>query len=472
MHGGAGPPHGIRDRRDTTTLLKIADESLLRHAGTFDGLLVERASGTTIWDREGNQYLDFTSGQLCATFGHNPPRLRDAIAASFDRAVHSSSLLLSEEVILFAERLLELLPPTLSKVTLLSTGSEATEVGLRAAKMATGRWETIGVSRSYHGAFLPHRQGSGPGQPGVHAIPAPYCFRCPLGTTYPQCGFACIDVGMATGDTQRTSEVAACIIEPILSTGGMIEPPSGYLAHLREHCDERGIQLIFDEAQTGLGRTGDMFAFESSEVVPDVLALSKSLGGGFPLAAVVVTDTIAEEAERNGFRFLTSHMNEPSMAMIGLAMLSLAVDHVQRASAATKGERFRLGLEETMGDATIIGDVRGRGLLLGIEFVTDRASMDPAPEAATVVAEACRRRGLIVQVVSGNVWRIAPPLTVSDDEVDRAVSIIGESTTEYEHARGHHEAEPVRSTQATCGANIRCSRIRRDGPKSASDNDS
>lgn len=463
MHGDIDSSDRIRDGRDTDTLLKIADESLLRHAGAFDGLLVDRAFGTTIWDREGNQYLDFTSGQLCATFGHNPPELRDAIAASFDRAVHSSSLLLSEEVILLAERLLELLPPRLSKVTLLSTGSEATEVGLKAAKMATGRWESIGVSRSYHGhtagaasvTFLPRRRGNGPGQPGVHAIPAPYCFRCPLGATYPQCGFACIDVGMATVDAQRTSEVAACIIEPILSTGGMIEPPSGYLTHLRERCDERGIHLILDEAQTGLGRTGDMFAFERSNVVPDVLALSKSLGGGFPLAAVVVTDTIAEQAERNGFRFLTSHMNEPSMAMIGLAMLSLATEHLQRASAATQGRRLKRGLEELMRDAEIIGDVRGRGLLLGIEFVTDRASMNPAPKAATSVAKACRQHGLLIQVASGNVWRIAPPLTVSNDEIDRALSIIREGITKHERAQDHHEVGPVRITQAANAANIR-----------------
>lgn len=401
---------------------------------------MERASGTTIWDREGLRYLDFTSGQLCATFGHNPVELRDAILTSFDRAVHSSSLLLSEEVILLAERLLALLPASLSKVTLLSTGSEATEVGLRMAKVATGRWETIGVSRSYHGhtagaagvTFLPRRQGSGPGQVGAHAIPAPYCFRCPISETYPDCGLACIDVGIAMVDTQRTSEIAACIIEPILSTGGMIEPPVGYLARLKERCEERGIQLFFDEAQTGLGRTGDMFAFESTDVVPDVLALSKSLGGGFPLAAVVVTDTIAEEAERRGFRFVTSHMNEPSMALIGLAMLSLAKEHAQRASAVDRGGRLKTALVELMSDSETIGDVRGRGLLLGVEFVTDPVSRDPAPDAASSVAAACRRRGLLVQVVSGNIWRIAPPLTVTDAEIDRAVSIIGDSVAEYE----------------------------------------
>jgi len=440
MSNTTNPSGWTKPTIDSTALLEVADRSLLRHAGPFDGLLVERASGTNIWDREGNRYLDFTSGQLCATFGHNPVELRDAILSSFDRAVHSSSLLLSEEVIRLAERLLELLPPALSKVVLLSTGSEATEVGLRAAKTATGRWETIGVSRSYHGhtagaaavTFLPRRQGSGPSQPGVHAIPAPYCFRCPLGASYPECGFACVDVGMATVDAQRTSEIAACIIEPVLSTGGMIEPPDGYLARLRDRCDERGIQLILDEAQTGLGRTGDMFAFESAGVVPDIVALSKTLGGGFPLAAVAVTDTIAEEAERNGLRFLTSHMNEPSMALIGLAMLSLAEEHVRRGSAAKQGMRLRTALTNLLDDTEIIGDVRGRGLLLGVEFVTDRTSLKPDPEAATSIAAACRRRGLLIQVVAGNVWRIAPPITVTDDEVDHAVSIIRDSLVEHE----------------------------------------
>jgi 2,2-dialkylglycine decarboxylase (pyruvate) len=251
-------------------------------------------------------------------------------------------------------------------------------------------------------------------------------------TSSEPCGFACVDVGMETVDTQRTGEVAALIIEPIMSTGGMIEPPTGYLAHLRQRCDERSILLMFDEAQTGLGRTGEMFAMESAGVVPDIVALSKTLGGGFPLAAVAVTDEIAEQAERNGLRFLTSHMNEPSMALIGLAMLSLAVEHVQRRSAAKQGMRLKTGLAELMSNSEIIGDVRGRGLLLGIEFVTDRATMDPAPEIAVSVAAACRRRGLLVQVVSANVWRIAPPLTVSDDEIDRAVSIIETSVVEHE----------------------------------------
>ncbi len=212
----------------------------------------------------------------------------------------------------------------------------------------------------------------------------------------------------------------------------MIEPPAGYLAHLRELCDERGIQLILDEAQTGLGRTGDMFAFESAGIVPDIVALSKTLGGGFPLAAVAVTDTIAGEAERNGLRFLTSHMNEPSMALIGLAMLSLAETHVQKGSAAKQGLKLKTALIDLAADSEVIGDVRGRGLLLGVEFVTDGTSRNPAPETASSIAAACRRRGLLIQVVAGNVWRIAPPLTVSDDEIDRSVTIIGDSIMRHE----------------------------------------
>ena len=419
----------------TSALLEISNQSLLRHAGPFDALVVERASGQTVWDREGNEYLDFTSGQLCATFGHNPPELAGAVLASFARAVHTSSLLLSEEVIRLAERLVDLLPAQLSKVALLSTGSEATELALKAAKMATGRWETIGVARSYHGhtagaaavTFLPRRFGTGPAAPGAHAIPAPYCFRCPLGATFPECGFACVDVGMATVNAQRTGEVAACIVEPILSSGGMIEPPDGYFAYLRERCDEHGIYLVFDEAQTGLGRTGDMFAFESTDVVPDIVALSKTLGGGFPLAAVIASSPIAEAAERNGLRYLTSHMNEPSMAMIGLTMLFLAERHVDRGTAREKGHRLKAALAELMDDFDVVADVRGRGLLLGIEFVTDSGDLDPAPDIAAAVAKQCQQRGLLVQVVAGNVWRIAPPLTVSDDEIDRAVSIIRDS---------------------------------------------
>lgn len=433
------PRNVIPSAADTATLLELADASMLRHAGPIDPLLVERASGTSIWDRDGKEYLDFTSGQLCATFGHNPDALRTAILDSFSRTVHSNSYLLSEEVIRLAERLLALLPAELSKVLLLSTGSEATEVGLKAAKMASGRWESVGVSRSYHGhtggaaavTFLPRRIGTGPAQPGVHALPAPYCFRCPLNTSYPECGFACADVGMGLVDTQRTGDVAACIIEPVLSTGGMIEPPAGYLPHLKIRCEERGIKLVLDEAQTGLGRTGDMFAFETAGVVPDVVALSKTMGGGFPLAALAVTDEIAEGAEENGLRFLTSHMNEPSMAMIGLTMLDLAEHHVAEQSAARHGEKIKGALEEMALEHQLIGDIRGRGLLLGIEWVVDADTNDPNPDAAVAIAAECRNRGLLVQVVSANIWRIAPPLTVSDDEIDRAMTIIHASIVAY-----------------------------------------
>ncbi|MCP5026699.1 MAG: aspartate aminotransferase family protein [Actinomycetia bacterium] len=419
----------------TPELLTRADESLFHHGGPFSDLLVERASGCVIVGRDGTEYLDFTSGQLCATFGHNRSELRDAIMDSFDRAVHSSSHLLSEEVIVLAEQLAALFPDPLAKVTLLTTGSEATEVGLKAARMAKLSWETIGVNRSYHGhtagaaavTFLPRRRGSGPAQPGVHAIPAPYCFRCPLGASYPSCGFSCVDVGLAAVDAQRTSEVAALIIEPILSTGGLIEPPDGYFAHLRQECDERGIALVLDEAQTGLGRTGDMFAFEAHGIVPDVVALSKSLGGGFPLAAVVLTDEIAAGAEEQGFRFLTSHMNEPSMALIGLAMVSLAVHHVAIGTARTQGERLRTGLAHLADEFEVAGDVRGRGLLLGLEFVTDAESLQPAPEVARRLEQACRKRGLLVQTVSENVWRIAPPITVSDAEIDQALAVMAEA---------------------------------------------
>ncbi|MCP3991355.1 MAG: aspartate aminotransferase family protein [Actinomycetia bacterium] len=424
----------------TATLLEQADQTLLHHAGPFPDLVIERAAGSMVWDREGNEYLDFTSGQLCATFGHNRHELRTALLTSFERAVHTGSYFLTEEVVRLAKELVDLLPESLSKVTLLSTGSEATEVGLKAAKMATGRWETVGVSRSYHGhtagaaavTFLPRRLGTGPAQIGVHAMPAPYCFRCPLTAEYPACGFACAEVGFAAIDAQRTGEVAACIIEPILSTGGIIEPPDGYLRHLRTRCDEQGIKLILDEAQTGLGRTGEMFAFESHGAVPDVIALSKSLGGGFPLAAVVMTDEIAEGAERNGFRFLTSHMNEPSMAMVGLAMVTLARHHVAMGTAHRQGERLKAALWDLVAEFEVAGDVRGRGLLLGLEFVTDDASRAPAPDVARDMATACRQRGLLVQTVSDNVWRIAPPITVSDDEIDRAVSIIRSSLQERE----------------------------------------
>src|SRR3990172_9122011 len=261
-------------------LLELADRHLIRYAPGFAPFLVERALGSWLWDRDGNRILDFTSGQICSTLGHNHPRITEAVRRSLDEVVHLNSWMLSEPVLALAERLVGLLPAPLDRVMLLNTGSEANEVALKLAKMRTGRFEVAALTRSFHGLlsgiasvnFSMAHAGYGPLLPGSFAIPAPYAYRCPIRHCDGACDCTCLEVGFELLDEESVGSLCTFIAEPILSTGGIIVPPDGWLRRARELCDERGMLLVLDEAQTGFGRVGTMFGFERDGGVRDPVA--------------------------------------------------------------------------------------------------------------------------------------------------------------------------------------------------------
>jgi 2,2-dialkylglycine decarboxylase (pyruvate) len=221
------------------------------------------------------------------------------------------------------------------------------------------------------------------------------------------------------------------IAEPVLSSGGLIDLPEGYLAALKELCRARGMLLIVDEAQTGLGRTGAMFAFERDGIVPDILTLSKTLGAGLPLAAVVTSAEIEERCHERGFLFYTTHVSDPMPAAVGLKVIEIILRDrlVERAGIA--GARLRDGLLALQNRFECIGDVRGRGLMQGIEVVHDRLSKEPDEALGSLVSQRCMELGLSTNIVQlpgmGSVFRIAPPLTISDDEIDLGLSILSDA---------------------------------------------
>jgi len=227
------------------------------------------------------------------------------------------------------------------------------------------------------------------------------------------------------------------IVEPVLSVGGIVPLPPGYLARLREHCDERGMLLILDEAQTALGRVGAMYAFEEHDVVPDILTLSKTLGGGLPLAATVTTKAVEEDAAAKGFLHFTSHVSDPLPAAVGRAVLRTVLAEDLAARAGKLGERLRGGLVELQQRHEAIGDVRGRGLLLGVDLVADRDTRAAAPDYSTAVTTRALELGMNVNIVKfpgfGSVLRIAPPLTATTDEIDLGLEILDRALTD---ARG------------------------------------
>lgn len=420
-----------------TTFWEEADRHLIRYGGSFTPRVIERASGAYVYDRAGTPILDFTSGQMSAILGHAHPDIVATVSNAVASLDHLYSGMLSAPVVDLATRLTATLPPALSKMLLLTTGAEANEAAIKMAKLATGRYEIVSFDRSWHGmtqgaasaTFSAGRRGYGPPAPGNLALPAPNAYRSPFRSADGSHDWETeLAYGFALVDQQSSGSLAACLVEPILSSGGIIDPPPGYLRRLREMCDERGMLLILDEAQTGLGRTGAMYAFERDGVAPDLLTLSKTLGAGLPVAAVVTTAEIEQVCHERGFLFYTTHVSDPLAASVALTVLDVIEREGLVERAARLGERLSGRLLELRDRYEVVGDVRGRGLLQGIELVKDKVSREPADALGQAVTSACLDRGLHMNIVQlpgmGGIFRIAPPLTIGEDELDEGLDIL------------------------------------------------
>ncbi len=371
--------------------------------------------------------------------GHSHPEIVRTVREQIGELDHLFSGMLSRPVVELSQRLGSVVPG-LEKVLLLSTGAESNEAAIRLAKLVTGKYEIVAFSKSWHGmtgaaasaTYSTSRRGYGPANVGAFAIPAPNAYRPrfvhPDGSLDWQTE---LDNSFALIDSQSTGNLAAFIAEPILSSGGIIELPEGYLAALKKKCVERGMLLILDEAQTGIGRTGHLFAFQRDGVTPDILTLSKTLGAGLPLAATLTSTEIEERAHERGFVFYTTHVSDPLPAAVGVTVMDVVHKDGLVDRARTAGKRLRAGLEALQQRYECIGDVRGRGLLLGLEIVADRASRAPDLAMGERIGTEAMARGLSMNIVKlpamGAVFRIAPPLTISDDEIEQGLGIIARS---------------------------------------------
>ncbi len=324
--------------------LEQATRHLMRYGATFAPFIAERAAGAFVEDAAGRRMLDFTSGQMSAILGHSHPEVVEVVREMIGTLDHLYSGMLSRPVIDLAE-VLAGLAPGLDKVLLLTTGAESNEAALRMAKMATGGWEVVGFAQSWHGmtgaaaaaTYSAGRRGHGPAPAGSMAVFAPNAYRPRFTGPDGELDWLTeLDDGFDLVDRQSAGSPAAFIAEPVLSSGGILELPPGYLAALRARCHERGMLLILDEAQTGVGRTGTRFACERDGVVPDILTLSKTLGAGLPLAAVLTTSAVEEAAHEAGFLFYTTHVSDPLPAAVGLKVIEVVLRErlAERAAAA------------------------------------------------------------------------------------------------------------------------------------------
>lgn len=421
----------------TDSFWSDVERHLIRYGASFTPRIIERAAGSYVYDTTGKPILDFTSGQMSAILGHSHPEVVAAVTDSVGSLDHLFSGMLSRPVVELAARLSETLPHSLSKTLLLSTGAEANEAAIKMAKLFTGRYEIVSFDRSWHGmtlgaaaaTFAAGRKGYGPPVPGNLTLPSPNAYRSPF--RHPDGTYdweSELRFGFELVDQQSSGSLAACMIEPILSSGGIIEPPAGYLTRLKEMCVARGMLLIVDEAQTGLGRTGLMYAFEREPVVPDLLTLSKTLGAGLPVAAVVTSADIEQVCHDRGFLFFTTHVSDPLAAAVALTVLRV----IQRDDLVLRTELLGRQLGERLLDLQQryeeVGDTRGRGLLRGLELVTDKATKTPADTLGKAVTAACLERGLHLNIVQlpgmGGIFRIAPPLTIGEDELHSGLDIL------------------------------------------------
>jgi len=421
------------------SMLERAANCLVRYGPPFSPIEVHRAEGAYIFDASGRAILDFTSGQMSAILGHSHPEIVQVVTEQIQTLDHLFSGMLSEPVLDLAEALCNLLPPGLDRVMLLSTGGESNDAALRMARLYTGGHEIVAFSQSWHGVtgaasaatYAAGRSGYGPHAVGTMAINAPNAYRPAFLSGGSHDWAAELAYGFQLIDRQSTGSLAAFIAEPILSTGGMIELPEGYMAALKQYCEDRDMLLILDEAQTGLGRTGDMFAFEHENIVPDILTLSKTLGAGLPLSAVITSAAIEERCHEKGFLFYTTHVSDPLPAAVGLKVLEIIVrDHLTQ-RAAELGEHLADGLRAMQSRYECIGDIRGRGLLRGMEIVQDRDTKTPAPELGSRITARCLDMGLSMNIANlpklSSVFRIAPPLTLSKAELETGLAILDEA---------------------------------------------
>ncbi|TPX15460.1 uncharacterized protein E0L32_004440 [Thyridium curvatum] len=425
---------------DTAAFWLRTNKFLMNTGIPFMPTIIKKAKGIRLYDVNDKILFDCSSGQMSSLLGHSHPEIVEVVKKSVSELDHLSSLMVSEPVVDFAEKLAQILPAPLEKSFLLNTGSESVEAAIKMAKCATGKFEIVAFSAAYHGmtqgavsATYSHgRKWAGPLMPGQIAFPFPNSyrsrFRKPDGSYDWE---AELEMGWALVDSQSVGSLAAFIFEPIMSAGGIFEPPEGYMKRMSIECKKRGMLLIADEAQTGLGRCGDMFAFQRDGIVPDILALSKTIGCGLPVASVSTSADIEKLALKGGYLWVTTHYNDPLAAAIASKVIDIVVRDNLVAHAAARGRQLREGLQRLQDKYWCIGDIRGRGLLLGMEIISDPVTRAPGFDIGKALSGKALELGLACQCGASSgtcvVFRMAPPITISAKEINQTLNILEQS---------------------------------------------
>lgn len=395
-----------------------------------------KGEGKWLYDADGQKYLDFFGGIVTVALGHCDPRVVGAIERQARTLQHVSTLFPTIPIVELAEKLTALFPGEKpAKAFFTNSGTEAIETAILTARLHTQRTEIVALRHGYHGrsmlsmsltAHAGWRLG-GVQDPAIRHAMAPYCYRCPLKLEPSSCGLACADDVEEVIKTTTSGRPAAFIAEPIMGVGGFITPPAGYFPRVAEIVRRYEALFIADEVQTGWGRTGGKwFGIEQSGVKPDVMVAAKSLGNGHPIGATLARAEVADSFK--GMTIATFGGNPVTMAACKAVVDAIEEDRLMD-NAATVGGHFRARLDALGEKHALVGEVRGMGLMQGVELVKDRQTKEPAPQAVAAVMEGARQRGLIIGRggLYGNVLRISPPLNVTTADADQAADVIDQA---------------------------------------------
>jgi 4-aminobutyrate aminotransferase len=412
----------------------------------FYPLVVESGKGCIVKDVDGNEYIDFNSGLACLNVGQCHPKVVEAIKKQCDRFLHYSNTdFYYSEVIALAEKLAEITPGNFEKKTFFgNSGAEAIEAAVKLAKWHTRKQLFIGFVNAFHGrtigalsftaSKLTQRRFYFPLMPGVTHVPYPYCYRCPFKQTYPDCHYWCIDFidEFVLQKYVPSEDVAAILFEPIQGEGGYIVPPPEYFQRLKKLADKYGLLLIDDEVQAGTGRTGKWFAIEHWSVEPDILCAAKALASGLPLGATIAK---AKIMDWTGGSHASTFGGNPLSCAAAMSVIEIIKEEKLLENATKQGTYILKRLEELKEESSIIGDVRGKGLMIGMEIVANKEDKKPAPDKASEIIMRSWRRGVAVITCGVSTIRIAPPLNIDRDLVDSALDIIEDVVKEVEREK-------------------------------------
>lgn len=397
-------------------------------------LPLDHGEGLYVWDVEGNRYLDFFGGILTTSVGHNHPKVVERIREQAGKLLHSSTLYPNANHVNLAEKLAQITPGDLQTSFFTNSGSEANEKAIMLAQSYTDNREVIALRHAYSGGTALTMSVTGQStwrlgksfSPDIkHAI-NPYCYRCPLKLSYPSCGVACAQDVEEVIRTTTTGRIAAFMAEPIQGVGGFITPPPEYFKIVTEIARHYGGVFICDEVQTGFGRTGShWFGISHWDVEPEIMTMAKGIANGMPMGNTITTAAIAQTMAGKGLSLSTFGGNPVSTAA-SLATIEVIEEEANPEHTQVMGDYLRAGLDKLWEKYPLIGEVRGKGLMQGVEVVLDRQSKEPAPKAVNQLFEATRERGLLIGKggLYSNVIRIAPPLTATKEHIDEALLIL------------------------------------------------